>query len=129
MEKSKKTAADLLIVEDESTLNEAYNLILKKEGYSVRSAYNGEEALAAVKKRSPDLMLLDLRMPKMDGVALLKELQPLENYPKMKIIIFSNYDVQKEIDEAFSLGAHRYMLKSWASPKELTKLVHDTLEL
>jgi DNA-binding NtrC family response regulator len=118
---------NILIVEDESTLNEAYSIILKKEGYKVRSAYNGEEALTAIKEKTPDLLLLDLRMPKMDGVQLLKALQPLENYPKMKVIIFSNYDVQKEIDEAFTLGATRYMLKSWASPKELTKLVKDTL--
>lgn len=118
---------DILIVEDESALNEAYGIILKKEGYAVRSAYNGEEALATIKERTPSLMLLDLRMPKMDGVQLLQALDVPNNYPKMKVIIFSNYDVQKDIDEAFELGATRYMLKSWASPKELTKLVKDTL--
>jgi DNA-binding NarL/FixJ family response regulator len=45
----------------------------------------------------------------------------------VKIIIFSNYDLQKEIDEAYDLGAQRYVLKAWASPKELIKIVKDTL--
>jgi CheY-like chemotaxis protein len=119
--------AKILIVEDEKLLNEAYELVLKKEGYEVFKAFNGEEALKIVPKSKPDLILLDLRMPKMDGVDFLKELKPADNYPKMKIIIFSNYDEQKEIDQAFEYGATRYILKAWSSPTELTKVVKETL--
>ncbi len=119
--------AYILIVEDESSLNEAYSMILKKMGHEVVSAYNGKEGLDQVKQRTPELILLDLRMPKMDGIEFLQNLKPLENYPKLKIIVFSNYDVQKDIDKAFELGASRYMLKAWASPNELVRLVDDTL--
>lgn len=120
--------AKVLIVEDEKLLNEAYELVLKKEGHTVSKAFNGEEALEVIKKSVPDLILLDLRMPKMDGVTFLHKLMPAKNYPDMKIIIFSNYDEQKEIDEAFEYGATRYILKAWSSPTELIKVVKETLD-
>jgi len=120
--------ADILIVEDEKVLNEAYELVLKREGYNVVAAFNGEEALAATAKKEFDLILLDLRMPKMDGVEFLKKFRPQKNHPDTKVIIFSNYDDEKEVQEAIKNGANRYILKAWSSPKELTKLVRDSLE-
>lgn len=119
--------AKILVVEDERTLNEAYELVLKKEGHDVQVAYNGKEALDIFKEHTPDLILLDLRMPQMDGVEFLKNLKPAENKLDVKIIIFSNYDDQKEIDSAFAHGATRYILKAWSSPKELAKVVEETL--
>lgn len=120
--------SDIVIVEDEVVLNDAYGIILKKEKHNVRQVFDGQEALEAIKAKAPDLILLDLRMPKMDGVELLKNLDLAKNYPKTKVIVFSNYDVQEDIDKAFELGATRYMLKAWASPKELVRVVKDTLK-
>lgn len=117
----------VLVIEDEKTLNEAYTIILKKAGYDVKAAFNGEEALAMFDKQGADLILLDLRMPKMDGVEFLRRLQPIKNHPDTKIIVFSNYNDQKEVDEAIKLGASRYILKAWSSPKELIKIVRETL--
>jgi two-component system response regulator VicR len=128
MDRGKTVMAKILIVEDERTLNEAYELILKKQGHDVDVAYNGDEALKVFKKNKPELILLDLRMPEMDGVEFLKQLQPTKNHPDVKIIIFSNYDDQKEIDSAFKHGADRYILKAWSSPKELVKVVDETLD-
>jgi CheY-like chemotaxis protein len=119
--------AKILIVEDEKLLNEAYELVLKKEGHSVAAAFNGEEALTLFDKHKPDLILLDLRMPKMDGVEFLKQLETKGKHPDLSVIVFSNYDEQKEIDEAFKHGATRYILKAWSSPKELVKVVYETL--
>lgn len=119
--------AHILIVEDEKVLNEAYQMVLKSEGHLVSAALNGEEALEYVTKQQYDLILLDLRMPKMDGVEFLKKYNPKKTHPKTKIIIFSNYDDQKEVEEAIAHGATRYILKAWSSPKELIKLVRDTL--
>jgi len=119
--------AKILVVEDERTLNEAYELVLKKEGHNVQVAFNGQEALEVFKEQKPDLILLDLRMPQMDGVEFLKKLKPLKNKLDVKIVIFSNYDDQKEIDSAFANGATRYILKAWSSPKELAKVVDETL--
>lgn len=120
--------AKVLIVEDEKVLNEAYELVLKKDGYSVSTALNGEEALELVKKDAFDLILLDLRMPKVDGVEFLKQSKPAKNFPKTKIIVFSNYDDQKEVEEAIKHGATRYILKAWSSPSELLKIVRESIE-
>lgn len=118
----------ILIVEDERMLNDAYRLILKRDGYKVFTAFNGEEALEVANKVEPNLILLDLRMPKMNGIEFLKKYELTKLHPKTKVIVFSNLDMQREIDEAYELGAQKYMLKAWASPQELTKLVSDTLQ-
>jgi two-component system response regulator VicR len=120
--------AKILIVEDERTLNEAYQMILSKQGHTIYTAYDGEEALETTKGVEPDIILLDLRMPKVGGIDFLKAYKPATEHPKVKIVIFSNLDMQKEIDEAYELGAHKYILKAWASPKELVKLVDELLK-
>lgn len=123
----KKSNKTILIVEDESILNEAYQITLAQGGYDIISAFDGKEALELVEEVSPDVILLDLRMPVLDGIGFLKGFDS-EKHPHTKIIVFSNYDMQKEIDEAYELGADKYILKAWASPKELIKIVKDTLE-
>jgi DNA-binding response OmpR family regulator len=121
-------AKKILIVEDERNLNEAYQMILSSQGYEIVAAYDGTEALDLTKDFEPDLILLDLRMPTMGGVEFLKKYNLKKSHPKVKVVIFSNLDTQKEIDEAYKLGAEKYMLKAWASPKELTQLVKSLLK-
>lgn len=124
---TKAAPAHILIVEDDTTLNEAYRTILETNGYTVSSAQDGKIALERIDASEPDIIFLDLRMPVMDGVEFLKVFN--QKYPgsKIKIIVFSNYDSQKEIDEVYRLGAHKYILKAWASPGELLKIVENTL--
>lgn len=122
---AKKTPKNILVVEDDLMLNDAYKMILESNGHATRTAYDGKEALKLVGEQEPDIIFLDLRMPVMDGIAFLKEYQPKKNHKHVKIIVFSNYDMQQEVDEAYELGAERYVLKAWASPKELLKLVED----
>ncbi|HET8690108.1 MAG TPA: response regulator [Candidatus Saccharimonadales bacterium] len=117
--------ADILIVEDDRDLNEAYQIILKKDGHRVEAAYDGQQALEMLKKMpEPDVILLDLRMPVMDGIDFLKDFKP-EEHDKTTVVVFSNYDAQEEVDEAYELGAHRYVLKARAAPKELQRIVAD----
>jgi DNA-binding NarL/FixJ family response regulator len=115
----------VMIIEDELLLNEAYARVLNVAKIDLLRAYNGKEALELLKTETPDVILLDLRMPVMDGIAFLRALNPKETMPATKIIVFSNYDNQREIDEAFSLGAMHYMLKAWATPDELVKLIRE----
>lgn len=116
----------ILIVEDEKSLASAYQTILEKHGYKVQLAYDGEEALAIIEKEAVDLILLDINMPKMNGLEMLKQLDT--ETLKSRVIVFSNQDRQSDIDEAFRLGAKRYLLKSWASPQDLVKVVEEGLE-
>ncbi len=121
-------AKKILIVEDEKLLNEAYQAILEKQGYDVSIAFDGDEALSIVKTKEPDLILLDLRMPRVSGIQFLQAYNLKDDHPKVKVVVFSNLDSQKEIDEAYELGAEKYVLKAWASPKDLVKLVQDMLK-
>ena len=116
----------ILIVEDERSLNEAYEMVLSSEGYQTYSAFDGEQALKITDDIEPDLILLDLRMPKIGGIEFLKKYNP-SKHPDVKIVIFSNLDTQKEIDEAYELGAQKYILKAWASPKELVRMVQEVI--
>lgn len=119
----------ILIVEDEPELAEVYNTLLTQSGYKVTVAHNGEDALETAHEHQPDLILLDLRMPVMDGVEFLKQYDLKKQHPDVKVIVFSNYDLQDEIDDAYRLGADRYVLKAWASPRELLQIVGDTLSI
>ncbi|HTH72543.1 MAG TPA: response regulator [Candidatus Pristimantibacillus sp.] len=122
---SKKST--VLIVEDEQSLNEAYQMILRKAGYTVQVAFDGQEALEVSEMEEPALILLDLRMPRMDGIEFLRNYNLRKDHPEVKVIVFSNYDMQREIDEAYNLGADRYFMKALASPKELLQVVENTL--
>lgn len=126
----KNTKKKVLVIEDEQALNNAYRMILERANYLVETAFDGVEALQLVTKFHPDIILLDLKMPRMDGIAFLEEYQPtILGSKKPKIIVFSNYDLQEEIDQAFSLGADKYVLKAWAAPKDLLKIVSEAQTL
>lgn len=120
-----KNKPNILIVEDDVALNDAYVTILKTMYSEVHTAFNGEEALHVAAEVKPDIIFLDLRMPVMDGIGFLEEYKPKQNHPEVHIVVFSNYDMQAEVDKAYGLGAERYVLKAWASPKELLKIVSD----
>jgi CheY-like chemotaxis protein len=126
--KSKSKSATVLIVEDENMLNEAYQVVLKTAGYNVLTAYDGKEALEILEKHNADIILLDLRMPVLDGVGFLEAYQLKSRKNPPKVVVFSNFDMQKEIDQAYELGADKYMLKAWASPKELLQLISNLLK-
>lgn len=128
MNKTLKTKKSfILIVEDEWMIADACRMILEAEGYEVAVVNEGQQALDFLKEKVPNIILLDLRMPVMDGLEFLRQVDLLKNFPDLPVIVFSNYDVQKDVDEAYSYGATRYILKAWASPKELAKVVKETL--
>ncbi len=120
--------ANVLIVEDEKMLADAFQMILEKAGHKVTVAFNGEEGLIAAAKVQPELILLDLLMPVKDGLGFLKDYQLKKKHPEVKVIIFSNLDMQKEAEEAFTLGASKYVLKAWATPKTLNTIVEEELK-
>lgn len=120
-------AGRILIVEDDTDLNDAYKTILSSVGYDVATALNGQEALDVIAKiDEPDVIFVDLRMPVMDGIEFLKNYK-VDDHPNTTVVVFSNYDAQSEVDEAYELGAHRYVLKARAAPKELIRITKDIL--
>lgn len=117
----------VLIVEDDIDLREAYVMILRSEGIDAYAAEDGSVALEMIKAQGdPGIIFLDLRMPTMDGIAFLKEYSGT-THPYTEVVVFSNYDAKNEIDQAYELGAHRYVLKARAAPKELIRIVRTIL--
>jgi CheY-like chemotaxis protein len=119
--------AKILIVEDDRDLNRAYSLILKNEGHEVVEAFDGKQALNKIKTFQPDLILLDLLMPIMGGLEFLQNYNQQKHPSKVKVLIFTNMENSPEVNEAYKLGAHRCIIKSWTAPQNLSKVVDDTL--
>lgn len=120
--------ANILIVEDDLDLNNAYTFILKKEGHKVASAFNGDEAIETLQSFQPDLILLDLLMPVKSGIEFLKDYDVVHKHQTVKVLIFTNLEHASEIHEAFRLGADQCVIKAWTAPQGLVTVVKDVLE-
>jgi CheY-like chemotaxis protein len=117
----------ILIVEDEEVLREGYDTILSTEPYIIDTASNGKAALKKFKEKRYDLILLDLMMPVMDGLAFLRKLTKLED-DLPKILLLTNLAFGKDIDEALSLGVHGVIIKANLSPKQLLAKIRYEVE-
>lgn len=120
--------ANILIVEDDKDLNNAYKIILESENYNVASAFNGKQALKELESFEPDLILLDLLMPIMGGLEFLQHYDLVNKHPHVKVLIFTNMENSPEVTEAYTLGAARCIIKSWTAPQNLARVISDTLE-
>src|SRR2546421_4796573 len=87
----------VLLVEDDAALAHMYRVKLEKDGYTVRVAGDGEEALRLVAERMPDLIFLDIRLPRMDGLAFLELLRQSQSTRNVPVVIVSNYSEQELI--------------------------------
>ncbi len=118
----------ILLIEDEPSLIKAYSTVLIKEKFLVEVAEDGEEGLEKAVSFKPDLILLDMLMPKMNGLEFLTKFNKNKNYPDVKIIVFSNFSTPEKIEQALELGATTYKTKAFFSPKEIIELIRETLK-
>jgi DNA-binding response OmpR family regulator len=116
----------VLVADDDSDIVTLVALRLKKAGYGVLTASDGEEALQAVLERRPDLAIVDVRMPKMDGLELIRQIRADRESNIMPVIALSARVREANIAEGFDAGADEYVNKPF-SPKELVELVHAKL--
>jgi DNA-binding response OmpR family regulator len=112
----------VLIVEDDPILVRIYTVRLKKEGFETEVVTNGEDALASIRKRVPDVMLLDLVMPKMDGFSLLAELKK-EGIDLPPTVVLSNLDQSADIHKAKEMGVVDYVVKGKADLEEIARKI------
>lgn len=117
----------ILIIEDEESLLEILAEKLKHDGYKVVIARDGEEGLARMKEEKPDLVLLDILMPKMSGMEVLETMHGNKEFSKIPVIIISNSGQEVEIDKAKALGVKDYLVKAEFDPAEVVEKVANTL--
>ncbi|MCX6755458.1 MAG: response regulator [Candidatus Nomurabacteria bacterium] len=117
----------ILIVEDEKSISGALSDKLNNEGYTILQAKNGEEGLKIALKEHPDLMLVDILMPKMDGIKMAKELRKDIWGKTAKIIILTNVTDLNQVQEVMDSEVFEYLTKSNVTLEYLTNKVKDFL--
>jgi len=118
----------LLIVEDEDILRNAYVSIFTHEKFNVEQAANGHIALKKIATFKPNIIILDVLMPVMNGIEFLEQVNLISNYPKTKVLVLSNLSDKDTIDQVVSLGATKHMVKSSLSPSQLVATVKALLK-
>jgi len=115
----------VLLVEDDVALAQMYRVKLERDGYQVRVAGDGEAALRLITEHLPDLIFLDIRLPKMDGLAFLERLRRSSRTKNVPVVIVSNYSEEELVSRGLQLGALEYLIKSQTTPGQLSQGVRD----
>lgn len=117
----------ILLVDDDMTLREMYTERLKAEGYGVMTARDGEEALQMATDNHPNVILLDIMMPKINGLDVLKKLKDQSETKDIPVIVLTALIQDQERKEAMTRGANDYIVKSETMPGEVIEKVHTLI--
>ncbi len=117
----------ILLVEDDAFVSDIYQTKLKQEGYQVEVAENGLEALKIMQKVTPHLILLDVVMPYMDGMEVLKKLKENENWKNIPVVLLTNLSEKEKVEEGLSTGAIDYLIKSHFTPSEVVDKIKSLI--
>jgi DNA-binding response OmpR family regulator len=117
----------ILFIEDESALQKTFGEILSQEGYKMISALDGEIGLRLAKSQRPDLILLDLILPKVHGLEVLRKLKEGLATKDIPIIVLTNLEGIGDVDKAIELGATTYLVKAQYSLEEVVEKIKKTL--
>lgn len=121
-------AKTILFIEDELALQKTFGEALSPEGYNIIPALDGESGLKLAKSKKPDLILLDLILPKLHGFEVLKKLKEDVGTKNIPIIILTNLESVENIDKALELGATTYLVKTKYTLDEVTGKIKKALE-
>jgi len=117
----------ILIVEDEKILGEMYRDRFSQAGFDVALAVSAEEGMEAVPKVKPDLILLDILLPRANGVGFMEWLKKQKEFSSIPVVAFSNYDEPTTKKEAFLLGVKDYLIKTNYTPSEIVARIKQLL--
>jgi len=125
MEQADSDEVRVLLVEDDAALAQMYRVKLERDGYTVHVAGDGEEALAWIAGQIPDLVFLDVRLPRMDGLTFLERLRADARTKNVPVVIVSNYSEEELVSRGLQLGALESLIKSQTTPGQLSQGVPD----
>lgn len=122
-----KNIIHVLLVEDDEFLANIYKTKFEMEGFKVILAENGEAGLADAKKKAPDVILLDILLPKMDGFMVLQKLKEDVATKKIPVILLTNLGQKDDVQRGLELGAVDYLIKAHFKPSETVEKVKKAL--
>lgn len=117
----------VLFIEDESALQRAATQVLSEEGYQMLSALDGEIGIRLAREEKPDLILLDIILPKKDGFEVLQELKSDEATKNIPVVILTNLEGSTDVEKALELGATAYLVKTNYRLEEVVEKVNGIL--
>lgn len=120
----------ILLIEDDSLVTRMYQrLFTEDSGFQLIIAKDGQEGLKILKETAPDLILLDIIMPKIDGIEVLKRIKKDEETADIPVLMLTNLNEPTPVADAISLGARGYLVKSNYMPSEVMQQVKDILNI
>ena len=119
---------EVLLIEDDPAVLEMYRMKLELDGYQVHIAADGEEGLRRAIELTPDIIFLDIRLPKKDGFEVLQGLREREETVDIPVIMLSNYGEKDLVDRGLKLGAHEFLIKAQTTPSSLSEGIGEWLK-
>lgn len=120
-------AIKIAIIEDDQAISQMYRFKFEAEGFEVETAENGKLGLELVEKQRPDIILLDLMMPEMNGDEMLAKLRATDWGKNIKVVVLTNRGEQEIPDNVLALGISRLILKADMTPRQVAELVKQEL--
>lgn len=117
----------ILLVEDDPFLVDIYITKLSKEGFEVLVAQDGQEALNKLKEQKPDLMVLDIVLPQIDGWAILRKIREESRLKNLKVIVLSNLGQKADVERGRRFGVEKYLIKAHFTPSEVIEEIKKTI--
>jgi len=117
-----------MIVEDDSFVMDIYRTKLEQENFKVIEAVNGMEAMKKLRDIQPNLILLDIIMPFMDGLEVLKKIKEDERLKNIPVILLTNLSQKEEVNKGLGLGANDYLIKSHFTPSEVLEKIKNYIK-
>ncbi len=121
-------AKKILIIEDDRFLRELISRKLSDDGFETVEAVDGEEGIKKVKEEKPDLILLDLILPSIDGFEVLSRIKKDESIKSIPVIILSNLGQKEEVEKGLKLGAVDYLIKAHFTPGEIVSKIKNNFK-
>lgn len=119
---------NILLVEDDPFVIDIYITKLREVGFNIDTAENGEEALMKLKEKKPDLLILDIVLPNIDGWELLKKIRTELNFQDLKVVVLSNLSQKSEVEKSLELGVIKYFIKANFTPSEVVGAIKEILK-
>ncbi len=116
------------IIEDDEDLREIYSLKFKNKGFDVLGAADGEAGLKAIQEGKPDLILLDIMLPKINGFEILRRIKSDKTLKKIPVFILSNLGQDQEVKQGLDLQADKYFIKVHYTPEEIVDKVKEFIQ-